>query len=189
MSLQPFIANTDEEIKMVFDPYRLRIIYNVEKSNEPLTVKQIAAILEEPANKVHYHVKKLVDFGYFKLVKTETINGIIAKYYTNNYFGPYFGDKAHDSADYPLHIRRLTSLMDDFADSFKKDMLQYAELTTTHEGKKERGLLQLDKITMYMTRAEAIKLTNDVIKLVNQYTKEDKSKEVYTSILTIARIK
>ena len=74
-----FVAKTVEEVKMIFEPYRLRIIQTIFHNKSEMTVKEIATEMEEAPNKVHYHVKKLFNYGAIKLVRTENINGIIAK--------------------------------------------------------------------------------------------------------------
>lgn len=188
MKKEPFIAITDADMKMVFDPYRLRIIYTVSRSKDPLTVKEIASKLNEPANKVHYHVMKLFNFGYFKLVKTKNINGIIAKYYTNVYTGPFFGKPSLDSNEFPVHIRNLTSILDEISMAFKNDIVAYSNLKND-EGKHPGGQIQLDRIKLYMTRDEANEVVQKVAGILGKYMAIDETKEVYTTIQTIARIK
>lgn len=77
------ILTTDEEIRVMTDPYRLRIyhIFN-NASPTPLTVKDVATRMDEPHGKVYYHIKKMLDIEALKLVREETIKGITAKYYS-----------------------------------------------------------------------------------------------------------
>jgi hypothetical protein len=81
------ILKTDEEVKIAWDPFRLKIFSTFRMSEEPLTVKQVADRMGEVPAKVHYHVQKLLSIDMLELVRTETIRGIIAKYYTNKYSG------------------------------------------------------------------------------------------------------
>lgn len=70
-----------KDIRTMTDPYRMKIIRTFHFFDRPVTVKDLATELDEPHGKVYYHVKKMIDFGAVKLVKTEKINGIVAKYY------------------------------------------------------------------------------------------------------------
>ena len=79
---QTMKLTTIDEIKAYSDPYRLKIIAFLKNNREEATVKQIADFFEEVPSKVYYHVKKLERVGIVKLVKTEEIKGIIAKYYS-----------------------------------------------------------------------------------------------------------
>lgn len=73
---------TIEEIRAFTDPYRTEILATFNRMGEPATVKQIADKMGEVPAKVHYHVKKLEKVGILELVRTEEINGIVAKFYS-----------------------------------------------------------------------------------------------------------
>ena len=73
--------STLEEIKAFSDPYRLQILTHFKQLERPATVKQIADIMGEIPSKVHYHIKKMEKYDLLHLVRTEEINGIVAKYY------------------------------------------------------------------------------------------------------------
>lgn len=73
--------STPEEIKAVTDPYRSEILGTFKQIGEPATVKQVADKMGEVPAKVHYHVKKLEKVGILKLVRTQEIKGIVAKFY------------------------------------------------------------------------------------------------------------
>ena len=87
------ILTNDEEVKIAWDPYRLRIMSIFRISDEPLTVKQVADKMGEVPAKVHYHVQKLLKIDMLELVKTKIIRGIVAKYYTNKYAGSDIASK------------------------------------------------------------------------------------------------
>jgi len=76
------ILTTIDEIKAVNDPYRAEILGTFNRIGEPATVKQVADKMGEVPAKVHYHVKKLQKVGILELVRTQEINGIVAKFYS-----------------------------------------------------------------------------------------------------------
>lgn len=75
------ILKTTEEIKAISDPYRFKIITTFSSFRDGATATQIAEKLGEVPSKVYYHIKKLEKVGIIKVVNTEIINGIVAKYY------------------------------------------------------------------------------------------------------------
>lgn len=70
-----------EEIKVISDPFRLKILFVFDEVQTPLTVKQMAVKLEEVPAKVHYHVKELERIGVLEIVETKEKAGIVEKYY------------------------------------------------------------------------------------------------------------
>ncbi len=74
-----FRITTLEQLKAISDPLRLDIIELL--SHEPLTVKQIAGKLNQPATRLYYHVGELESAGFVTLVGTRVKSGIIEKYY------------------------------------------------------------------------------------------------------------
>jgi DNA-binding Lrp family transcriptional regulator len=75
------VLSTVEEIKAFSDMFRFKILNTFYSLGKPSTVKQIADSINETPAKVHYHVKKMEKVNILKLVYTEEINGIVAKYY------------------------------------------------------------------------------------------------------------
>jgi hypothetical protein len=183
-----FIAKTAQEVKMIFDPYRLRILHTIFHNKAEMTVKQIATEMEEPANKVHYHVKKLSDYKALKLVRTENINGIIAKYYMTAYDGYILDPEGGNKEVYDLTKKSLFSNLDMAVDKFKKDMVSYMNLISEKGKEAQRGLeISYDKY--YMTKEEKEKVIKEIHEVLQKYTKEDTTKEEYSMIHTLARIK
>lgn len=80
------ITITDEaDIKLLSDPYRIRILDTFKSFGRPATVKQVADRLGDTAAKVTFHVRKLIGLGLLTLDHTEMINGIVAKFYVLAY--------------------------------------------------------------------------------------------------------
>ncbi len=68
-----------EQLRGIADPLRLRIIDHI--SEQPMTVTQVGEALDEPANKVHYHMRELERLGLVRIVETREKSGILEKYY------------------------------------------------------------------------------------------------------------
>ncbi len=80
------ITITNEaDIKLLSDPYRIRILDTFKSFGRPATVKQVADRLGDTAAKVTFHVRKLIGLGLLTLDHTEMINGIVAKFYVLAY--------------------------------------------------------------------------------------------------------
>jgi predicted ArsR family transcriptional regulator len=75
------VLSTLEEIKVISDPFRFKILVLFNKESGSLTVKQMAVKLKEVPSKVHYHVKELERIGVLEIVETKEKGGIIEKFY------------------------------------------------------------------------------------------------------------
>ena len=68
-----------EKLKVISDPLRISILTTLgtEKKNS----KQLAKLLKINRTKIHYHLNILEENNFIEVVDTDTINGIIQKYY------------------------------------------------------------------------------------------------------------
>lgn len=73
------ILNTLEEINIVSDPIRLKIIMTLGVT--PKTAQDLSDALGVSRSKIHYHLKILEQNGIVEVVDTELINGITQKYF------------------------------------------------------------------------------------------------------------
>ncbi|MDO5048171.1 MAG: winged helix-turn-helix domain-containing protein [Anaerococcus sp.] len=73
------ILNTLEEINIVSDPIRLKIIMTLGAT--PKTAQDLSESLGVSRSKIHYHLKILEQNGIIEVVDTELINGITQKYF------------------------------------------------------------------------------------------------------------
>jgi len=71
--------NRLEQLKALSDPLRLRVLEAF--SRQPVTTKQVAALLGENATKLYHHVQILEEAGLVHLVKTRKNRGTLEKYY------------------------------------------------------------------------------------------------------------
>ena len=80
MEQQPLFMIKDlETLKVMADPLRIQIIEIL--GEEPQTVKFVADKLGMTSNRLYYHFNMLESAGLIKVVRTQTINNIIEKYY------------------------------------------------------------------------------------------------------------
>lgn len=122
---------TDEELKIFSDPYRMKIINAYIKAGKPLTVKGVADLMGEVPAKVHYHVKKLISIDILQLDHTEVINGITAKYYsltTENFSVAY-----ENTPSQPGLFDSTTNMLISVIDEFKEDIYRNATYIKTHD--------------------------------------------------------
>lgn len=116
---------SDEEIKIFSDPYRMRIINAYIKAGEPMTVKGVADMMGEVPAKVHYHVKKLISIDILVLDHTKVINGITAKYYrlTTDSFRVAYQNTSDQKALFDSTTNMILSVVDEF----KTDIVNHAD--------------------------------------------------------------
>ncbi|WP_243342425.1 winged helix-turn-helix domain-containing protein [Anaerococcus sp. AGMB09787] len=73
------ILNSLEEVNIISDPIRLKIILTLGTS--PKTAQDLSDALGVSRSKIHYHLKILEQNGMIEVVDTELINGITQKYF------------------------------------------------------------------------------------------------------------
>ena len=169
---------TDEEVKIAWDPYRLKILSTFRLSKEPLTVKQVADRMGEVPAKVHYHVQKLIRIDMLELIKTETIRGIVAKYYTAKYSGSDIGRTVSDDAVVKYtrnaHYSNLALAHAKFRES----------MTLTDQVMKTRADIMLaDSVVvfrkMYLSTEERDEFLSMIQEALLKYKKPGKGKKEY----------
>lgn len=73
------VINDVELLKIMLDPRRMQILRLAQ--DEPITVKQMAEIMDEKPSRLYYHVKKLEEAQLLELVETKQQGNLIEKYY------------------------------------------------------------------------------------------------------------
>jgi len=74
-----FVIKDLETLKVITDPLRFQILEIL--GEEPKTVKYVADKLGMTSNRLYYHFNLLESAGLIKVVRTQTINNIIEKFY------------------------------------------------------------------------------------------------------------
>lgn len=188
MSNKTLELKTDEDIKMVFDPFRRKIVEIYIKSNESMTAKQVADKLGEAPAKVNYHIKKLVNYGTLILERTENINGIIAKFYKSVYDSILFKGTELSKDVYLSQSSYIEKAYKELSTRFQHDLKQHLDLvanSSTSEQRRIKAQLQ----HLYMTPEEQNQFIEDFYKMIEPYLVEDEGKEVFSMLHTMARIK
>lgn len=183
------IINTDNEMKIFTDPYRMKIINTLLDATRPMTVKQIADTLGEVPAKVHYHVKKLIAIELLELDHIEVINGINAKFYKLLYdrFQVKFAED-DSNANLETQASYIYKTINRLIDTFKEDLADRKEVMiqsgyTQHE-------LNLSHFEMYLTHEEFqefLKEYNTLIEKYNSYRNEDNTRFLYNHINGIVK--
>lgn len=159
---------TDEEIKIFSDPYRMRIINAYIKAGEPMTVKGVADLMGEVPAKVHYHVKKLISIDILALDHTKLINGITAKYYrlTTDSFRVAYQNTSDQKALFDSTTNMILSVVDEF----KTDIAKNADYIKGHPSKgpvAKNGFFT--KETLYLSTDDYSNFESELTALYHKY--------------------
>jgi hypothetical protein len=73
--------DTEERIRAFTHPYRMKLLHALKEIGEPATATDLARKLGDGPGKAHYHVRILESVGIVVLARTESVNGIVARYY------------------------------------------------------------------------------------------------------------
>ena len=68
-----------EKLKVISDPLRISILTTL--GSEKKNSRQLAKLLKINRTKIHYHLNILEENNFIEVVDTDSINGIIQKYY------------------------------------------------------------------------------------------------------------
>ncbi|HAP44020.1 MAG: hypothetical protein A2087_13990 [Spirochaetes bacterium GWD1_61_31] len=73
--------DSEDKVKAFTHPYRMKLLHVLKELHKPATATEVARALGDGPGKVHYHMRILESAGIVVLSHTETVNGIIARYY------------------------------------------------------------------------------------------------------------
>lgn len=142
------VLSTDEEIRIVSDPYRLRILNIYSENDKPMTVKEVAVAMEEVPAKVHYHVKKLLSIDILELDHVEVIKGIHAKYYRLVTEAFRF-DYSKQGESLSKMIDHSTIMIGNMLEDFKQDVAAAYDTSKAAAAEPEDEVLQDNQIGYY----------------------------------------
>lgn len=180
------VIKTDEEFKILADPYRMKIFSVFQENSEPKTVKQVADALKEVPAKVHYHVKKLISIGILELDHVQVINGINAKYYRTTTDSLQFGVREDlQGAAKALQVDQLTKVLFYTIDSFKDDVLQRSKIIKELEDLDVENDGYVSNTKVYLTDDEYQELLGYVKKFLEDHSKEKEGARLYSSLFGI----
>jgi DNA-binding transcriptional ArsR family regulator len=73
--------DTEERIRAFTHPYRMKLLHALKEIGVPATATDLARKLGDGPGKAHYHMRILEGVGIVVLARTESVNGIVARYY------------------------------------------------------------------------------------------------------------
>lgn len=157
-----------EQMKAIADPTRDRILGIIQQ--QPVTAKQIAAMLKMAPGTINHHLQVLEAAGLAKVVARRLIRGIVAKYYTRTArifeyrFAPEVAE--HESLD----LQMLTNARNEYAESLAAGE-DY--LSSIQEISSPRARLSAERARFFHERLNT---------LINEFLREpyDPDGEVYT---------
>ncbi len=180
------VLKTLKEIRAFQDPYRQQIIKVYERSNKPMTAKQVADMLGEPPSKVHYHVKVLEKFSFLSLDHTETINGIVARYMKIAYCGVRI-ERSHDSKItdeiYSMVENEFGKIKDNYIDRLKE--LPVGKEKFRQNGSFKNGIAYLTEEQMHELTEYIEKLTTETLQ--HKGHEEYYGWDIFMSMIRIAK--
>lgn len=180
------VARTEEEIKVLFNPFRLKILDTFLLYKKPITVKQLSTLLGKQPSFVHYHVMMLLKIGVIELVKTEIINGIVAKYYQRKYKQIYFGTAEAPKALFQQENSVIERKFVEAAMQTQKDIKAYfKELPENNDAVKDLPLFYFDDL--HLDKNDHDELYEELGKLVEKYSKKGTGKKAYSTLVSIVK--
>ncbi len=167
---------TIKDIRTMTDPYRMEIIRVFHNySPDAITVKDVAREMDEPHGKVYYHVKKMIDIGAIELIKTEKINGIIAKYYKLA-FDEMSVQHKNDQLKEPQdeRVKAYTKMISNLFDDHKNKFVEFLNSENLDErefkaGEKESIVRESE---LYFDEADYKNFKDELEALVDRYSEK-----------------
>lgn len=163
-----YFINRLDQIKALSDPLRVSILEAL--THAELTTKQVADLLGEPPTKLYRHVETLNNVGLIELIRTNTVNGIVEKYFraiaksirvNQELFTSGPPSEALDSAREAV-IRSLESMLQELRASFRSKA----------EGQREH-VATIHQTTITATSDEMKKFNRKLRNLFDEYQNED----------------
>lgn len=180
---------TEEELKILSDPFRLRIISTYVEYEKPLTVKGCADILNEVPSKVHYHIKKLLKIGILELDHVEVINGINAKYYylpkTN--FELQIDETANAMFEKNLDLLKNVSISQ--IENFRMDFINSMQSAIKNKVESKYDVGFVSTSHLYLSEEEHDELQKMVFDFILGKQNSDENKRKYSYMLGVTRKK
>ncbi len=180
------IISTAEELKVVSDPFRLRIIHAYSEHGQPLTVKGCADILGEVPAKVHYHVKKLLSIHVLELDHIEVVNGINAKFYKLPKARIQLQIEENEER-LESNMKHITNVAISHLENFKLDFIKSTTEAVKDKGNNLYDVGWLSNTTLYLTNEEFDEVQKSIFDILDKYRQKDKDKNKYTMITGLSK--
>lgn len=175
------VFDSVEDIRVISDPFRLKILVCFDDDEVPLTVKQLSKQLGEVASRVHYHVKELERIGALEIVETREKSGIIEKYYLptakNFKISRNIGTASAAKEDCGALIKNMFESVSTRFDAY----MQQACCGNAEMPRALHGLV-------YLTDEDAVELYNLVSDFVNSKARREGAKPYWHTMLLFRNI-
>lgn len=183
------VLHTDKEVRIAFDPYRMRIleVFFIHKK-KPMTAKMVADILDELPSKVNYHIQQLVKIDVLELDHTELIFGITAKYYILPYDAVVL-DKDHVSKN--LFNRTVKDTVEtNFHISlarFEQDLEKGRKLRDDNVDK-DQYFAGTQYFSLYIKEEEYEDVQKRMFDVLRPYTTKEEGCNTYKTLMSIVKV-
>lgn len=168
------VLETEEQIKVFSDPYRLKILRCFEYFDGGATAKMIADKLGEVPSKVSYHIKKMEKVQILNLVYTKEINGIIAKYYEPAAGHFSIDDKFQSQVSSQVYKNQTIKLICDCYDQSKEVVMKSLSRKSEKKEKKEKKEGFFSMSETYLTPEEIKEIHNELDEIIKKYKSKNK---------------
>lgn len=168
------IVDDLEALKVLSHPLRLEIMDLL--TDEPRTVKQIAASLEISPNKLYYHVNLLEKHGFIKLVEVRIVSGILEKHYRASAYEITVKDGLLKRAE-PGGEEEITALVESVLDRAKGDITAALRVRALSDQELQRSQMILLTKQVSMTKERALEFSNQLKDLAAEFEQGDEEIE------------
>ncbi|MEV4614169.1 helix-turn-helix domain-containing protein [Kitasatospora sp. NPDC049258] len=169
-------VNDIPTLKALADPVRLAILNALFKREpEPLSVKEIAAELDDTPTKLYRHIKQLEQVGLIMVAETRLVSGIVESRYRNAQkslrLSPDFFTGS--TSDHPEVLAALLAAMDlvrsDFEDKHLTDRL---EAPAVGPDGQPRSPAQFSHFSMRLRPERLVRLRNQLGGILDELAEE-----------------
>lgn len=167
-----FVIRTEEEFKVIGDPFRMKIIHTMsEMPDQMATSKQIADVLGENSSKVTYHLKMLLKIGVIELDHIELVNGINAKFYKLLFDS--FDTQFDVASELDLEVFHQ-SYMGMFSGAVNSFLEELKKIKFDRE-KRYQGVMSYEKV--WLSDEEFNSINEFIFEVIENHKKKDPSSE------------
>lgn len=151
-------------LKALADPLRLAVLGALMRHDpEPLSVKEIAAELDEAPTKLYRHVKQLEQTGLVFVAETRVVSGIVESRYLAAQQSLRLSPSVYaDTEEYPATLNAMLAGMDLVRSDFRRKYLAgRIDLTPAAQGNPRPGKFAHVSVRMRPEKMEALRARLD----------------------------
>ncbi|HET7038147.1 MAG TPA: helix-turn-helix domain-containing protein [Thermomicrobiaceae bacterium] len=173
-----FVVRTPEQLKVVADPLRLRLLALLRLA--PHTVKELAELLDLPPTRLYYHINQLEAHGLVLVAETRLVSGIVEKRYRAG-SARLSIDRVLLAAGTGAADPALEAMLSAILDGTREGVLRSAQaglIDPGVESPREGGLL-LGRRWLRLTPERAARLYDRLVELVKEFESEEPTSEAH----------